>query len=708
MIQKNDTYLKIEDLDKKLIIIIAIFLVYFIALFGGFIWDDWAFIVQNPLIKNLQYVPTLLFKKVFPLYFRPVRMLSFAFDYQLWGLNPFGFKLTNILLHIIASIVVFDLLKLIFKDRHAAFFITLLWVLHPVRVESLAFIKNRSDIVAMIFITAAFIYYIKGNIALMLILYLLGVNTKEAGMMLIPILFVYEFIFKNTFSVNNLRSMKKYSGFYILIFITLLYLWIRWHFLGVADLTPKDVVVPFTLMDKTFFVRLLNFPRIMLFFIYKSVLPLNLCIDYKLNVVASFWPVFISWLGLLSVLYGTYVLYKKKAKNIVFGIAYYLFTLIVVSSLIVPLPRIVSDHNQYIPGLGFAIFTYFILKKALSRRSAIMQKTVMVGILLIYAGMTITNIPNWKEEKTVWLHAIKVSPTNERAYSMLGNIYTKEKKYKQAKNYFKKAVEINPNFYEGLSNLAGTYISLYQYDKAQKIYEDLITRAPDFVNGYIGLGELLYQKEEYKESLKYYLQALKLDRTNFDAALRVYETSRNTGDTAMANAYFERIRDTLIRAKAKAPKEYNLYKYLGSLYVLKAEYSKSLKYFEKAKDLNPKSIEIDKIMGDVYKKIGRYDAAIGFYQTAVDKNPFFINALNNLANAEMQIGEFSLAEDHLKRVLKLNPRVFQTYYNLGDLYEKLGRKSDAKAVYEKGLKIVEQNPQLRKRFEERLAKLRKN
>lgn len=702
-------------MKQKYILIIVILVTYFSVIFGDFIWDDWAFIVQNPLIKSIEYVPIYFTKKIVPVAYRPLRMISFAFDYQLWGINPFGYKLTNLLLFLICAILVYKVVAIIFDDKRCALFVTLLWALHPLRVESLAWVKNRSDILTMIFIMSSLILYIEKKIFLSLFFYIIALNTKETAVMLIFIIFAYEVFYVSTSEeinikkiVSSLMDVKKNWRYYLLVTSTIIYVLLRWFVIGIKDLQNQgDATSLYSLLDRPFEIRLLNFPKIILFYFWKTLLPINLAIDYKIIPEKRVdFNVIVMWIILFFVYWILYKIWKRKRRKLSFGLAYYLATLIVISNLIIPLPRMISDHNQFIPHLGFMIFLYYGINQMFREKTKIINFIVIV-LLSIYSVLTISYIQVWRTEEGVFKNVIKVDSSNEKAYSMLGNIYARRRDFQKSLECFKKAVEINPGFPVGLANLAAIYVTTYQFEKAEKIYKELITKFPDFISGYSGLGEVFYQQGKYREALKYYIIADRMEKRNIEYKLKIYELYKKIGDKKKNEVYRQYLTKLLEDFLQRAPYEGFLYKYTGKFYAESNNYEKSIKYYERAKDLLPKDPEIDKELGDIYKKIGFYDIAEKFYLEALNKRHDYIDVLNNLGNLKMRTGEFGVAEMFYKQVIKLNPNIFQAYYNLGNLYKETGLVDKACEMFEKGLKLVKGERPLEKKFEAALKECKR-
>jgi len=193
----------------------------------GFMWDDHEMIENNPKItaingSNLRHAFTSdVFEGKGDAYYRPIQILSYMIDYRLWGLNPFGFHLTNLLLHIGNAFLLFFLFLKFFKKKRIPFMIAGLFVVHPVVVEQLLIVAGRAEVMSFTFILAGLIVALRGNrhgYILSLVFYLLACFSKESGILFPVFLFL----------LGGLEPKLKYhwkkyipyglvAGFYLLV-----------------------------------------------------------------------------------------------------------------------------------------------------------------------------------------------------------------------------------------------------------------------------------------------------------------------------------------------------------------------------------------------------------------------------------------------------------------------------------------------------------
>ena len=265
-----------------LILFIFSFLIYLPSLQHNFVWDDVIEIKKN----YFKFEKTSLVKSIFPEksakkkkgYFRPITYLTLGYDYKIWGDNPFGFHLTNVLLNSLSTILLFFLFLLILKrfeiegKEVIAFFSTLLFIVHPMHVESVSWIAGRTDILCSLFFIAAFVSHIKSNdkpyfIILTCFLFYLSVLSKELAVAFPFTVLAYDVI-------ADKKIVKKSVSKFVLYMI-FLFLYFLFKSKGGGQVTPdlyseiasgSTGLIKYFYLVKTLFIAYL-------FYFYKLVTP---------------------------------------------------------------------------------------------------------------------------------------------------------------------------------------------------------------------------------------------------------------------------------------------------------------------------------------------------------------------------------------------------------------------------------------------------
>ncbi|MBN3038164.1 MAG: glycosyltransferase family 39 protein, partial [Candidatus Omnitrophica bacterium] len=228
-----------KDLFYTLLSIAAIvllgFSVYGNCLGGEFILDDEALVRDNLSIKRWSNIPKIFSEDIAAsvetgsTFYRPLQMLTYMFDYSLWRLDPKGYHLSNVLLHILVSLSLFWLINMLYNNRLLSLLASLFFLSHPIHTEAVAYISGRADPLACLFMLLSFIFYIrylrKENMAsflLIIISYVLSLLSRENSLILPLILLLYHYIFKEKIRLKPFLSVLSLTAFYIIIRFTLL------------------------------------------------------------------------------------------------------------------------------------------------------------------------------------------------------------------------------------------------------------------------------------------------------------------------------------------------------------------------------------------------------------------------------------------------------------------------------------------------------
>ncbi|MBI4335874.1 MAG: glycosyltransferase family 39 protein, partial [Candidatus Omnitrophica bacterium] len=204
------------------------FLIYSPSLANQFIWDDIHLVVNEDLIRDFNRLPDIFRTHLFhntggSNFYRPLQTLSFMVDYRIWGLNPFGYHLTNTLLHLLNVILIYFFVSAIFKNPDAGFLTSLVYAVHPVNTEAVTYISGRADPLGGLFFLAALLFYIKfrsrggGLIPLFLsvLFFAFALLTKEATLVLPLVLIIYDALILKIRSVN-FRHLAAYLPYFLI------------------------------------------------------------------------------------------------------------------------------------------------------------------------------------------------------------------------------------------------------------------------------------------------------------------------------------------------------------------------------------------------------------------------------------------------------------------------------------------------------------
>lgn len=469
-------------------------LIYLNSLSNQFTYDDEFTIVSNYFIKSWKHLPLLFTRKYFEysgeLSYRPVVTLSYFLDYALWQLNPFGFHLTNSLLHTLNTILLFSLFMQLFNRRAASFIAALIFSCHPLLSETVDVISYREDLLGATFFITAFFLYLKVSkgerrfipvYCASVVCYLFSVFSKEMAITLPLFLFLYDLILTKKTSLSY-RLIHYYPGY---MFVGAVYFMIR--FLILHNPIESHVSYP----GDSIFVNFLTMSKVLASYIKLFFFPFNLCADYVVTYSHSLLDTsfILSSLLLSSVIIIAYRLFFYS-RIAFFSVVWPFISLLPVLN-IVPIENIMAERYLYLPILGFCLISGIVL----ARHNII----ILILVLIIFSVTTVRRNFIWMDQTILWTSTAKVSPNSFKVHNNLGNIYRDAGKLDEAIVELKHALELYDNYVDAHNNLGITYRKKGMFNEAIAEYQRALYVNPLYPYAHNNLG-VLYAKSGLLDS----------------------------------------------------------------------------------------------------------------------------------------------------------------------------------------------------------------
>jgi tetratricopeptide (TPR) repeat protein len=585
------------------------FICYFNSLSNPFIWDDIGLIVRNPVIKhpaNLAYLfshglfdPVLSDINVY----RPLQAVSFLCDYLFFGLKANGFHLTNIVLHILNTLLLFSIFKKITTDFKIPFIASLLFIAHPIHTQAVTYISGRADLLMTFFILASLWFYNRSQVNLKsfsfyfsLILYIFSLLSKEAAIIFPLVLFTYHFFF--------LKEVSK-KPLWLFFIVSLFYIFLRLSVLSFSQTNLFESQVSLG-------VRLLTFTKAFWVYIGLLFLPLNLHMERTLSVSKSIFelPTLVSLLGLLLII----VLIKTQLKNklLIFSSLWFFIFLLPVSGFI-PLNAILAEHWLYLSSFGFFVISAFFLIRLYERKKEL-AILLLTSLVLFYAVLTIKRNTAWKNPETFYKKILIYNPHSFKAQNNLAVLYYERKKFDKAIEGFKKVLKIKPGDSSALHNLGMTYASLGKNDLAKEYYLKAIKANPKDASTFYNLANLYREEGEFEKALIFYKKSIEVN-----------------------------------------PRYYFAYNNLANMYGEQGYSQKAIEFYQKAIKFNPHYATAYNNLGNIYVKLNELDKAESVYKRALNLRENFVDAHFNLGVVYYKKQDYQAALNEWRRVLELDP-----------------------------------------------------
>jgi tetratricopeptide (TPR) repeat protein len=609
---------------KTLVWIIAGFFVAMFLVYGMSVatnrfvaWDDNYVVDFNPIVHGftLDHLKTNFTSFVDPELYDPLTFISYEFDYTVGGLHPFIFHLHNLLDHTASALLVAWLLYLLSKKKWIGVVGGLLFAVHPLNVEAVAWASARKDTLSTFFFLLSLIFYIYFAVPdgtrkrkyywLSIAAFILGLLSKVMVLTLPVILFLID-----------VRNGRKWSVKMILEKIPYL---ILSGIFGIVALFGKST----TVAESTVWQKVLMAAKSTTFYIEKFVWPSGLSVIYPytkeitLSSPDFFIPIIVV-LALIGIGAWTY----RTMRDVSFGIFFYLLTLIPTFFNFAKGGEFyfASDRYAYVPQIGllFLVLTLidrFLLEGRGKKQMTTIVYTALVLILALFGILSFRQSLIWHDTQTLFVHNLEFYPDAVAARINLGLVYRESGLLDQAMDQFNAAIKIRPNNALIVTNIAATEDAQGKTDLAITDYKKAMQMDPKEPDAPFGLG-MIYERQN-----------------KIDDAFALYEKVRELN-----------------------PGYIGVYNNLGSIYVQKGDYASAEAMYKKAIDIDPFYQDAHYNLGFVEEKLGNLDAAVAEYQTTLQIEGDKVQTLTALAGIYAQQNKTAQTIDMLNRILKIDPQ----------------------------------------------------
>lgn len=615
-------------------------LAYFNSLHNPFIWDDDALVVRNTLIRSWQNVPGAFTNDLYfgvlsgSNFYRPLQSISFIFDYHFWQLDPSGYHLTNILLQIGVSYLVFLLVYNLLGSLTIGIGTAVLFAASPLHTEAVTYISGRAEMLMGFFVILSLLLFIKSQasgqrhprlfFSFSVISFVCALLSKEVAIVFPLIILGYIVYLGRERLKEKFYLIRSVSPFAI---VALVYLFLRISVFSFSTIRPP------ALAKISLCIRASVLPKVILTYFKLLFLPTGLHMSHEVVRPISVAGILGAVLSLGAIIYSCIYFLKPSGRNKVASfMLFWALVFFIPQSGIFPINAFVAEHFIYLSSISFFLLVVYFLNKFLRHKLFILAVSLLC---VFYIILTCAYNFQWSNPVVFYRNIIKYSPDSFQAHNNLGLQYEYLGRFPEAALEYKRALAIKPDLTEGHANLANLYFKLKSYSLAQAEYEtlqktDLGSKAAEVQNN---LGNVYEALGKFQEALDKYSRALEID-------------------SRLKFAHFNLARIYFVRGEID----------LAAQHILD-----SLGAIEKP------LAERQVVVANFLKNTRNVDNAAEFY------NNLGINfAGNNLLKEAL--GAFNLA-------LELNPSFADCYYNQGLVYLYLDKKSQAKIALKQALKI---------------------
>lgn len=675
----ND-YPQKEAIRKHLDLLICLFLALVTAViywqvknFAFVSYDDPAYIPNNPhvriglTLKGISWAFTTFYESNW----HPLTWLSHMMDVELFGLMPAGHHLVNVFIHMANTILLFLILKRMTSAVWQSAFVAALFALHPLHVESVAWIAERKDVLSAFFwiltIGAYVLYAEKPNAQrylLTVLFFILGLMSKPMIVTLPFTLLLLDYWPLKRFSFDRQggtqevlptgavnRRKKKCKGqpsdskkisapseSMLSLFPSVQIRPMLLEKIPLFILSAASSIITYVAQQKggameslqnlSLMDRIANATVAYIIYLIKMCWPLNLAIFYPHPVAYPIWQSLGAAL-LLTVITLSAIALVRRFPYFTMGWFWYLITLIPVIGLVQVGLQAWADRYTYVPLIGLFIALAWGVPELTKKWSHLGKVLSLCAGMLVVSLMILSwyQIQYWKDDFTVFQHAIHVTKNNDLAHSNLGLAYHNQGDLDNAMKHYRLAIIINPDHPDTHYNLGILLADQGHLPEAMDQCGKAVRLDPKHAPAYYNLAYVLRLQGRNDEAIKHLQEAIQLD-----------------------------------------PEYAKAYGLLGDIFAAEGKNKEAVDYYNQALKIAPDMANIQYNLGTIQAKLGQMDEAVRHFRKAVELKPDYAKAHNNLGMALLIQGQIDEAILHFQTAVHLDPKNDQARMNLGDAW----------------------------------------
>jgi tetratricopeptide (TPR) repeat protein len=620
-----------------LVIVMLTLIVYVQARDFDFIsYDDPIYTTDNPVVQKGLTVTGIIWSFIegtyHTNYWAPLTWVTFLIDSEIFGLDPGGYHMTNVFFHILNALLVFGAFAYLTGSMWKSFWLAVLFALHPLHVESVAWVSERKDVVSTFFWMLTLIAYSRyvrkpgtGRYSVVFLLFVCCLMGKPMGVTLPFVLLLLDYWPLGRYLPEEIGPVRT-----------------RWLTFGkmVREKIPLFIIIAFIapltyyaqgkagalkpLADIPLVFRLENVLVSYAGQILKTFWPVNLGLLYPYPATLPFWQP-VSALLLLGAITGMTLKYVARFPYLVVGWLWFLGTFVPVAGFFVIGPHVTADRYTYIPLIGFFLmliwggfdlFNYLGVGKKL---------IVSLGVIVVAALTWLSGeqVGYWKNNITIYEHTLAVTENNWPVHLNLAAAYQKEQRFGQALEHYEKALHMKPELPELQLGVGEVLTAMGRIGAAVSHYGNLLNRGPGSAAIHTALATALSQSGKVDNAIAHYLKAIEIDGDFAEAYNGLGVTLVQDGQVDRAIGYYRRA----IQIDSKyALAYYNL----GVALIIKGENKPARTRFQEAIAADPDFADPHYTLGVLDLKEGDPDAARDHFNQALKIDPLHPGARKGL------------------------------------------------------------------------------
>jgi protein O-mannosyl-transferase len=686
-------------------------------------YDDNQYVYENPQVDHGLTAQGIFwaFTTIDANNWHPLTWLSHMMDCQLYGLHAGGHHLTNVLLHAATAILLFLVLRRMTGDLWPSAFVAAVFAIHPLRVESVAWVAERKDVLSGLFFMLtlwAYVEYVRHPFSIkrylsVIVLFALGLMAKPMLVTLPFVLLLLDYwpLGRMTLPITGDDGNKSWGdsntgaqeaptqllpeqigepiqlsphqsfSFSRRLIIEKIPLLLLTAISCVATfLAQGNAVAPMEIVPLP--TRIANALISYVAYIGQSFYPADLAVLYPYPTTGlMIWKAVVALLVLLGISLGAMACWRRNPYLLV-GWLWYLVMLMPVIGLVQVGVQAMANRYTYLPQIGLSIalawgIIYIARSWPYRRWVCGVASALVVAVLM---GCTWRQTTFWCNSETLWTHTLACTSQNYLAHNNLGNVLLDTDRVQEAMEHFRQALQLKPDYSSAHNNLGLVLAKTGRPQEAIEHYQQALRFRPYFVEAHYNLGLALANAGQLPEAIKHYQQALLLNPDYSEAHYNLGVALAETGRLQEAIEHY----NTALKLNPDYSEAHNN---LGVALAETGRLPGAIDHFQKGLQLEPKDANAHHNLALALANVGRHQEAIEHYEQALRLKSDYPEAQYNLGLSLANVGQLQEAMEHYEKALRLKSNYPEAHYRLGLALASLARSQEAIEHYEQALRL---------------------
>ena len=676
------TFLTVPLLGAGVIIAVTV-LAYLPSLGNGFIWDDDRYVTENPTLRSWPGLAAIWTRPAATPQYYPLVFTTFWIEHSLWAAHALSYHLVNILLHATSAVMVWRLLRRL--GAPGAFWAGLVFAVHPVQVESVAWITERKNVLSgLLYLLSAAAYLAFdppgggrrrwGFYALAVVLFIGALLSKTVTCTLPAALLLVLWWKRPRLSLRDLWPLAPLLG--VGTAMGLATAWLERVHVGAEG--QEWALSPFQ--------RVLVAGQALWFYASKLLWPKSLAFIYPhwpMEQVAAWQYLFP--LSAAAVMVALVLGRHRIGKGPAVAVLFFAGTLFPALGFLNVYPMrysFVADHFQYLASIGLIALVCAAMGRLGGRLERAGRRAVVVGAIAVVTGLAMLT---WRQsrvyhsEESVWRDTLTKNSDCWMAHNNLGVVLASRGQAAEAVEHYQQALRSKPDYAEAHSNLGNALASRGQLDQAIEQYHEAMNSDPHYAPAYYNLGLALASSGRLDEAIRQYRRALE-SKPDFAAA------HYNLGVALASRGQLGEAIEHYRQALESRPDFAEAHNNLGIALTSQGRIAEAIQQYREALKSGPDSAEAHNNLALALASQGQLDEAIEHYCQALKSRPDFAEAHDNLGTALASRGQVDEAIEHFRQALDSKPDYAEARYNLGVALASRGQLDEAIEQYRQALR----------------------